>query len=73
MTSIAIRIPESMQKEMRRLKINWSEYLRQSIQEALESETKRGMFERIHRLLGPRLRNRRGTSARLIRDLRDHG
>ena len=73
MASIAIRIPDTMKKEMGRHKINWSDYLRQSIQEALESEKKRGMFERLHRLLGPKVRNPRGTAAGLIREMRDRG
>lgn len=73
MASIAIRIPNVMRKEMARLKINWSEYLRQSIQEALESENKRAMFQRLHRLVGPKVRSRAGLAAMLVREIRDRG
>jgi hypothetical protein len=73
MASMAIRIPNDMKKEMARLKINWSHYLRQSISEAIESEKKRAIIGRIHKYLKNAPLVKSGTSARIIRHLRDHG
>ena len=50
MKMVALRIPDELKKEMARLKINWSDYLRRSISEALESEKKRSLFEEAVRV-----------------------
>jgi len=73
MTSMAIRIPGEMKKEMSRLKINWSHYLRQSIREALASEKKREWIKRMQKLLRKTPPAPRGTAAQIIRQMRDHG
>ena len=72
MSSIAIRIPNGLKREMARLKINWSQYLRESIRQALESEKKKEILRHIHKLLRPQHPARKGTAAGIIRSLRDH-
>jgi len=72
MSLIALRVPNEMKKEMAHVKINWSEYLRQSIQEALESEKKRGLIQKMQHMLVGEKRTPRGTAARLVRKMRDH-
>jgi len=72
MSMLAIRIPAELKKEMTRVHINWSEYLRRSITEALESEQKRELFRKIHSLAGNRTKTPKGTAAAIIRHMRDH-
>lgn len=69
----AIRIPDSMRRDMARVKINWSDYLRQSINEALESEKKRTWFQKLHALTRGKKRTRFGTAVKMLRQIRDHG
>jgi len=38
---ITVKIPSDLREKMRRLKINWSEYIRSAIQKRLEEERKR--------------------------------
>lgn len=73
MSMLAIRISTALKKEMNRTKINWSEYLRQSISEALDSERKKRFFQKVHGLGVRRAKTSRGTAAFLIRHMRDHG
>jgi len=72
MGMMTLRIPNEMRKEMAQIKINWSDYLRRSITEALESEHKRQMIQRVHQLLKNKKRLLpAGTASQLIRSMRD--
>lgn len=71
MGMIALRIPDQMKREMARIKLNWSDYLRRSISEALESKQKRELIEKVHKLLGHKKRVETGTAAHIMRMMRD--
>ncbi|MBI2119183.1 MAG: hypothetical protein HYT97_06105 [Elusimicrobia bacterium] len=69
----ALRIPEPMKKEMSKIPLNWSDYLRSSISEALESQKKRNLFKKLHNLAQNSPNSKKGTAARIIRQIRDRG
>jgi hypothetical protein len=71
MTTIAFRVPVDLKNQMAKVKINWSEYIRRSIQEAIVSENKRHWFSQLKQ--GARRHSTPGTAARIIRSMRDHG
>lgn len=72
MGMMALRIPNEMRRAMRYLKINWPDYLRESIKDALGSEKKRDLIQRLHRLVGRSRQVKSGTAAMIIRRLREH-
>ena len=72
MTTVAFRIPEELKHQMSRVKINWSEYVRGSIQEALASERKRQWFAHMKQRIG-KLKSPLGTADHIVRSLRDNG
>jgi metal-responsive CopG/Arc/MetJ family transcriptional regulator len=38
---ITVKIPSDLKKKMKRIKINWSEYIRNAVQKKLEEEKKK--------------------------------
>ena len=38
---ITVKIPSDLKKKMKRVKINWSEYIRNAVQKKLEEENKK--------------------------------
>ena len=73
MKMVALRIPDNLKKEMERIKMNWSDYIRDSIRAAVDSEKKRLLFARLHQIYKGRKRAKPGTAAGIIREIRDHG
>jgi Arc/MetJ-type ribon-helix-helix transcriptional regulator len=73
MTTIALRIPSEMKKEMDSFNMNWSEYIRQAIQEVLTSRKKRQLIQEIQKITGEQKRFPKGTSVSLIREMRKNG
>jgi len=69
MTTIAFRVPVDLRQQMLTVKINWSEYIRRSIQEAIASERKRHWFSQLKQKT--RQHTSEGTAARIIRSMRD--
>lgn len=69
---LAIRIPDHLKAMMEKTGINWSEYLRNSIRDALESRRKRKMMQKIHALTEGQGKAKVGTAARIVRSLRNH-
>ena len=73
MSMIALRIPNDMKKEMDRVKINWAEYLRHSIEEVIDSKKKRAMISRFIKWTQRNKATEPGTAVSLIRQMRDRG
>ena len=71
MSMVTFRIPDIIRKRMAKVKINWSEYIRHAISEALESDTKRVLIRKVLALRS-QAHAPRGTAARIIRTIRDH-
>ncbi|OGR84967.1 MAG: hypothetical protein A2901_06925 [Elusimicrobia bacterium RIFCSPLOWO2_01_FULL_54_10] len=73
MKMFAIRIPEEMKRQMSRIKINWAEFLRGSITEALQSDKKRSMILKFRHLTEHSKPTGAGTAAGILRQMRDRG
>ena len=70
MVTFALRIPEDMKREMEKLDVNWSLYIRQSIRELLASEKKRKMMAKIQKMTSEH-KAEEGTAVDLIREVRE--
>ena len=71
MSIVTFRVPDDIRKRMARVKINWSAYIRHAISDALESNTKSVLLRKVLTLRST-ARASRGSSARIIRAIRDH-
>ncbi|MGQ4892109.1 MAG: hypothetical protein ACP6IP_06430 [Candidatus Njordarchaeia archaeon] len=47
---VVIRIPNELKKEMKKIKINWSEYLREKIRERIRKEKLKQIWDEIEEL-----------------------
>ena len=72
MVTVAFRIPDEMKKEMDQVDVNWSEYVRQAIQEALKSAKKRDLLRKVRQLTIRQNKIPKGTAAFMIREIRQH-
>jgi hypothetical protein len=72
MGMLAVRISGELKNQMGRVPINWSEYLRKSIEEVLASKKKHELIRRLQKLQDSVSRPRAGTAARIIRKIRAH-
>ena len=69
MKNVTFRVPEEIKQKMEELSVNWSEYLRESVQEALDREQK----QKIHQKLGKYEESGESTAIEIIREIRDNG
>ncbi|MFB6355420.1 MAG: hypothetical protein ABEJ65_02770 [bacterium] len=69
MKTVTFRVDDKLKKEMDRLSINWSEYLRGAVRTALDKEKVR----EIHQKLRNREETKEGTAQELIREIRNRG
>lgn len=68
---VSFRIPRDLKRRMDRMKVNWSDRLREFVQDALRTETNRRILARIDRITGRYPQPKVGTAAKLIREIRD--
>ena len=47
MATITIKVDENLKKTMRRIKINWSEYIREAIRHRIKLEERRAAAEKL--------------------------
>ena len=71
MGMVAFRIPNEMKEQMDRADINWSDYIRRAINEALQSKQKRELIRKIHAVTGVK-KAKAGSSVKILRKLREH-
>lgn len=72
MKTVTFRVPKEIKEQMDRIDINWSEYLRRSVQDVLEQQKKRDLHERLS-VSSSTSPPESGTAKQLIRTLRDRG
>ncbi len=70
MSVITFRVPDSLRKRMMKVKINWSDYVRRAISEALDSDTKKDLLKKVHQMNKGRSVPK-GFSEQLVRHMRD--
>jgi len=71
MTVISVRIPEKTKKEMKKAKINWSEYIREAIEEKIEEERKKQLFSSVDEILKDVPPAPKGFASKSVRKDRD--
>ena len=71
MSIVTFRISDTLKRQMARVRINWSAYVRQAISDALESDEKKSLIRRA-RSARTRSRIPGGPAARIIRSVREH-
>ena len=69
MKNVTFRVPEEIKQKMEELSVNWSEYLRESVQEALDRKQK----QKIHQKLEKLEEYGESTASEIIREIRDNG
>ncbi|MGM0381159.1 MAG: hypothetical protein ACQEP7_04165 [bacterium] len=69
MKNVTFRVPEETKEKMEELSVNWSEYLRDSVEKALDREQKR----EIHQKLKKYEETDKTTAPEIIREIRDNG
>ena len=72
MTTVAFRIPDEMKQQMDRVDINWSDYVRHAISEALHSEEKRDLLRKLQGYPRGSGKVPAGTAVSILRGIREH-
>jgi predicted DNA-binding protein len=73
MKIVAIRVPEETKKKMKEVPEDWSDYLRKVIEERVNMEERKRLLREIRELLKDVPKARKGTAAKIIREIRDSG
>jgi len=73
MKIVAIRVPEEIKEKMKEVPEDWSTYLRKAIEERINMEERKKLLREMKELLKDVPKARRGTAAKIIREIRDSG
>ena len=44
---ITVKVPQSMRREMKKIDLNWSQYIRECLQDRIDEQKKREAFEKL--------------------------
>ena len=47
---ITVKIPKAMKKEMKKIELNWSQYIRECLQDKIDEQKKREAFEKLDQI-----------------------
>ncbi len=61
---ITVRIPKTMKKDMIKIKVNWSQYIRGCIQQKIDDQKKKEAFEKLDQV---RERSKPATNEEILR------
>ena len=73
MKIVAVRVPEEVKKKMQAVPEDWSNYLRNAIEERLRKEEQRTLLKKLDRITARLSRPPKGTGAKIVRGDRDRG
>ena len=45
--AITVKVPQSMRREMKKIDLNWSQYIRECLQNRIDEQKKREAFEKL--------------------------
>lgn len=65
---ITVKIPEDMQMDMRKVNVNWSEYIRECVQKKIDQEKMRAAFDRLDEI---RKRSKPTTTEEIVAWIRE--
>ncbi len=73
MKIVAVRVPEETKKRMKEIHEDWSDYIRKAIEDRINLEERKRIAKEIKGLLKDVPKAPKGTTAKLIRKMRDSG
>ena len=47
---ITVKIPKEMKREMKKIELNWSQYIRECLQEKIDEQKKNEAFEKLDQI-----------------------
>ena len=47
---ITVKIPKAMKKDMKKIELNWSQYIRECLQNKIDEQKKREAFEKLDQI-----------------------
>jgi hypothetical protein len=47
---ITVKIPKSMKQDMKKIELNWSQYVRECLQEKIDEQKKKEAFEKLDQI-----------------------
>ena len=47
---ITVKIPKAMKKDMKKIELNWSQYIRECLQDKIDDQKKREAFEKLDQI-----------------------
>jgi hypothetical protein len=47
---ITVKIPKTMKKDMKKIELNWSQYIRECLQDKIDEQKKREAFEKLDQI-----------------------
>ncbi len=65
---ITVKIPKAMKKDMKKIELNWSQYIRECLQEKIDEQKKREAFEKLDQI---RKRSKETTNEEVLAWIRE--
>lgn len=73
MKTVAFRIPEAIKEKMKLVPEDWSEYLRQAVEERIMREERKKIAQELEEIFVDMPKSPKWTSAKSVREDRDNG
>jgi hypothetical protein len=65
---ITVKIPRTMKKDMKKIELNWSQYIRECLQTKIDEQKKREAFEKLDQI---RKRSKPATNEEILGWIRE--
>jgi hypothetical protein len=65
---ITVKIPKTMKKDMKKITLNWSQFIRECLQEKIDENKKREAFEKLDQI---RKRSKPSTNEEILAWIRE--
>ena len=65
---ISVKIPKAMKKDMKKIELNWSQYIRECLQDKIDEQKKSEAFEKLDQI---RKRSKPTTNEEIIGWIRE--
>ncbi len=65
---ITVKIPKTMKKDMKKIELNWSQYIRECLQTKIDEQKKREAFEKLDQI---RKRSKPTTNEEILSWIRE--
>jgi DNA polymerase III delta prime subunit len=65
---ITVKIPKAMKKDMKKIELNWSQYIRECLQTKIDEQKKSEAFEKLDQI---RKRSKQATNEEILSWIRE--